>query len=45
MLEGFSLKTVGKANNENSVASANKNSQFHINSHKLKNIKLVLQLT
>ena len=45
MLEGFSLKTVGKANKENPVASANKNSQFYVNSHKLKNIKLTLQPT
>ena len=45
MLEGFSLKTVGKANNENPVASANKNSQCYINSHKLKYIKLTLQPT
>ena len=43
ILDGFSSKTVGKANNENSVASANKNSQFYINFHKLNNIKLALQ--
>ena len=43
ILEGFSSKTVGKANNENSVASANKNSQFYINFHELNNIKLALQ--
>ena len=43
ILEGFSSKTVGKANNENLVASANKNSQFYINFHKPNNIKLTLQ--
>ena len=42
MLQRFSSKTVGNANNENSVTSANKNSQFYINFYKLKKIKLAL---